>query len=50
MVLANILSPCSSVLASSHTVLMDIDNNNSLIVGDPQVILGKQLMPHPILI
>jgi hypothetical protein len=29
-------------------VLVDVDENNALIVGDPQWIFGQQLRPYPI--
>jgi len=32
----------------SHDVLMEVDNNSSLIVGDPQGVLGQQLRPRSI--
>jgi hypothetical protein len=28
--------------------LLEVDDKCSLLVGDPQVILGRQLKPHPI--
>jgi len=28
-------------------VLMEVDDNNALIVGDPQRIFGQWLRPHP---
>jgi hypothetical protein len=33
---------------ASHEVLWEVDDNSPLIVGNPQGILGKQTMPHPI--
>jgi hypothetical protein len=33
---------------AGHEVLMEVDNNMLLIVGDPQGILEKHLKPHPI--
>jgi hypothetical protein len=35
-------------VSAGHKVLMGIDYNISLIVGDPQEILEEQLRPHPI--
>jgi hypothetical protein len=29
-------------------VLVDVDENNAIIVGDPQEIFGQQLRPYPI--
>jgi hypothetical protein len=29
-----------------HKVLVEINNNSALIVGDPEGILGEQLRPH----
>jgi len=34
--------------SSDHDVLIEVDDNLLLIVGNPQGILGKQLKPHPI--
>jgi hypothetical protein len=34
---------------ASHEVLMEVDDNMSLIVGDPQGILDQQLRPIPLL-
>ncbi len=36
------------VVCASQKVLMEVDDNNAHNVFDPQVILGKQLRPHPI--
>jgi hypothetical protein len=33
---------------TGHEVLMEVDVNILLIVGDPQGILGQQLRPRPI--
>jgi hypothetical protein len=35
-------------VCAGHKVLMVVDYNSALIVGDPQVTLGWQLSPHPI--
>jgi hypothetical protein len=35
-------------LLAGHEVLMQVDGNSALIVGDPPVILGPQLNHHPI--
>jgi hypothetical protein len=35
-------------LRAGHEVLMEVDDNSALIVGDPQGILGQQLRPCPI--
>jgi hypothetical protein len=35
---------------ASHEVLMEVDDNTSLIVGDPQGILDQHLSPHLILL
>ncbi len=37
------------VQATSHKLLLEVDNNNLMIIGDPQEILGLQLRPHLIL-
>ncbi len=36
------------VAHADHEVLMEIENNSVMIVGDPQGILGMQLRPYPI--
>jgi hypothetical protein len=36
------------VARSGHEVLMEVDYNSALMVGNPQRILGQQLKPHPI--
>jgi hypothetical protein len=33
---------------ADHEVLMVVDDKSTLIIGDPQGILVKQLRPHPI--
>jgi hypothetical protein len=33
-------------VCAGHGVLMEVDDNNALIVGDPLGILGQQLRPH----
>ncbi len=33
---------------AGHKVLMEVDDNSALIVGEPQGILGQHLKPHPI--
>jgi hypothetical protein len=33
---------------AGHKVLVDVDGNILLTVGDPEVILDQQLRPHPI--
>ncbi len=35
-------------LSDGCEVLMEVDGNRALIVGDPPVILGPQLRHHPI--
>jgi hypothetical protein len=47
--MASICLPLEGVaVRASHKVLMELDNNISLIVGYPQGVLGQQLRPHPI--
>jgi hypothetical protein len=33
---------------TGHKVLVDVDDNGALVVGNPYWILGQQLRPHPI--
>jgi hypothetical protein len=33
---------------AGHEVLMEVDSNSALIVGNPQGILGEHLRPRPI--
>jgi hypothetical protein len=33
---------------ASRKVLVEVNDTNALIVGNPQGILGKQFRPHPI--
>jgi hypothetical protein len=35
-------------VCAGHEVSMDVGDNISLIVGDPQGILDQQFRPHPI--
>jgi hypothetical protein len=35
-------------VGAGYEVLVDIDDNDWLIVGDPQGVLDEQLRPHPI--
>jgi hypothetical protein len=37
-----------ALVFSGLKVLIEVDDNSELIVGDPQGILGQQLRPHPI--
>ncbi len=45
---ANCLSFEEVMKCACHKVLVEVDDNSLLIVGDPQGILGKQLRPSPI--
>ncbi len=33
---------------AGHNVMIDVDANISLIIGNPHMILDQQLRPHPI--
>ncbi len=35
---------------AGHEVLVEVDDNKVLIVGDPQGIFGQQYRPHPMLV
>ncbi len=35
-------------MGADHKVLLEVDDNSSLIVGDPSRILGQPFRPHPI--
>jgi hypothetical protein len=37
-----------AALRAGRKVLMEVDGNGTLTVGDPPGILGGQLRPHPI--
>jgi hypothetical protein len=37
-----------AAVRAGHEVLMEVDDNISLIVGDPHGILEEQHRPHPI--
>jgi hypothetical protein len=37
-----------AVVHAGHKVLMEVDDNILLIVGDPKGVLGKQLRSQPI--
>ncbi len=43
----NCLSLEDVAASVGHKVLMEVDNNILLIVGDARGILDKQLSPHP---
>jgi hypothetical protein len=36
------------IVRAGRKVLMEVDNNSELIIGDQQEILGQQLGPQPI--
>jgi hypothetical protein len=53
LLLLDIYGPCSSVpgrvaVRAGLKVLMKVDSNSGMIVGNPQGILGQQLRTHPI--
>jgi hypothetical protein len=42
------LSAEEVIVHDGYDVLVEVDNNSALIVGDPRGILGQHLRPHPI--
>ncbi len=44
----NHLSLEEDALRADREILMEVDDNSELIVGNPRGILGQQLMPHTI--
>jgi hypothetical protein len=44
-----LLSSEDVTVCAGREVLMEVDNNSALIVGNPKGILGQQLRPYPIL-